>query len=123
MLFCDSTPLCPSDRVSDLYPQCSRNSPSIARISAGLINRACATVTECNPGFTVKPPLLANVRYGVINGHRGQLKEWSALPPKADIDQHGCDVRFAPIADIAAPQSFGRFFPSGEEISFPLSCF
>ena len=26
----------------------------------------------------------------------------SALPPKADIDQQGCDVRFVPIADIAA---------------------
>src|SRR6516225_2826481 len=24
----------------------------------------------------------------------------SALPPKADMDQHGCDVRFVPKADI-----------------------
>ena len=24
----------------------------------------------------------------------------SALPPKADIDRHGCDVRFVPKADI-----------------------
>jgi len=30
----------------------------------------------------------------------------SALPPKADIDQHGRDVRFVPKADI----SRGRFF-------------
>ena len=26
----------------------------------------------------------------------------SALPPKADIDQSGCDVRFVPKADIRA---------------------
>ena len=26
-----------------------------------------------------------------------------ALPPKADMDQSGCDVRFVPIADIARP--------------------
>jgi len=24
----------------------------------------------------------------------------SALPPKTDMDQHGCDVRFVPKADI-----------------------
>jgi hypothetical protein len=24
----------------------------------------------------------------------------SALPPKADMDQHGCDVRFVPKADV-----------------------
>ena len=24
----------------------------------------------------------------------------SALPPKADMDQSGCDVRFVPLADI-----------------------
>ena len=26
----------------------------------------------------------------------------SALPPKADMDQHGCDVRFVPKADISS---------------------
>jgi hypothetical protein len=26
----------------------------------------------------------------------------SALPPKADMDQHACDVRFVPKADIPA---------------------
>jgi len=25
----------------------------------------------------------------------------SAIPPKADMDQQGCDVRFVPIGDIA----------------------
>jgi hypothetical protein len=35
----------------------------------------------------------------VNNGHRCQVKE-SVLPPKADIDQPGCDVRFVPKADI-----------------------
>jgi hypothetical protein len=29
-----------------------------------------------------------------------RLKPMSALPPKADMDQHGCDVRFVPIADM-----------------------
>jgi hypothetical protein len=36
-------------------------------------------------------------------GHKRTLKEnrmMSALPPKADIDQHGQDVRFVPKADI-----------------------
>jgi len=28
----------------------------------------------------------------------------SALPPKADIVEHGCDVRFVPKADILALQ-------------------
>ena len=28
----------------------------------------------------------------------------SALPPKADIDPHGCDVCFVPIADIEKSQ-------------------
>ena len=27
----------------------------------------------------------------------------SALPPKADMDQHGSDVRYVPKADIAVP--------------------
>src|SRR5208282_1538409 len=31
---------------ADAWNQCSRNSPSTARNSAGLIRRACATVTE-----------------------------------------------------------------------------
>src|SRR6516162_7904448 len=36
----------------------------------------------------------------------GQKRTWrrfhpmSALPPKADMDQSGCDVRFVPLADI-----------------------
>jgi hypothetical protein len=28
------------------------------------------------------------------------VRTMSALPPKADIDQHGSDVRFVPKADI-----------------------
>ena len=28
------------------------------------------------------------------------VRVMSALPPKADMDQSGCDVRFVPIADI-----------------------
>ena len=31
----------------------------------------------------------------------------SALPPKADMDQHRCDVRFVPKADIGAPRRSG----------------
>jgi len=37
-------------------------------------------------------------------GHKrtfGPFIAMSAFPPKADIDQHGSDVRFVPIADIA----------------------
>jgi hypothetical protein len=34
----------------------------------------------------------------VINGHRSM--SMSALPPKADMHQHGRDVRFVQIADI-----------------------
>src|SRR5262249_48177271 len=30
----------------------------------------------------------------------GHVRVMSALPPKADMDQHGCDVRFVPKADI-----------------------
>ena len=30
----------------------------------------------------------------------------SALPPKADMDQHGRDVRFVPSADIDAQRAF-----------------
>ena len=36
----------------------------------------------------------------------GSVRLMSALPPKADMDQSGCDVRFVPKADIllsAAP--------------------
>ena len=29
-----------------------------------------------------------------------QVRAMSALPPKADMDQSGCDVRFVPEADI-----------------------
>ena len=32
------------------------------------------------------------------------VRVMSALPPKADIDQHGRDVRFVPKADIALPR-------------------
>jgi hypothetical protein len=35
----------------------------------------------------------------------------SALPPKADMDQSGCDVRFVPKADIATDQRNVRFTP------------
>ena len=30
----------------------------------------------------------------------GKGRVMSALPPKADMDQSGCDVRFVPLADI-----------------------
>jgi len=30
----------------------------------------------------------------------GRVRLMSALPPKADMDRHGRDVRFVPIADI-----------------------
>ena len=33
----------------------------------------------------------------------------SALPPKADMDQSGCDVRYVPKGDI--PASVGRYLP------------
>jgi hypothetical protein len=40
----------------------------------------------------------------------------SALPPKADIVQHGGNVRFVPIADINSPASQGGEHPySGKE--------
>jgi hypothetical protein len=42
----------------------------------------------------------------------------SALPPKADMDQSGCDVRFVPKADVASlnrsprlRRCFGDLFP------------
>ena len=31
----------------------------------------------------------------------GKVRVMSALPPKADMDQHRCDVRFVPKADIS----------------------
>ena len=33
----------------------------------------------------------------------------SALPPKADIDQHACDVRFVPKADIVRCGEIRRY--------------
>ena len=41
--------------------QCSRNSPSMARISAGLISRACATVTECSGPSSFSSQKLRNL--------------------------------------------------------------
>ena len=41
----------------------------------------------------------------LFNKHRHYLRAhgpMSALPPKADMDQHGCDVRFVPKADISS---------------------
>src|SRR5262249_11952941 len=40
-----------------------------------------------------------NVRFGSKADIRG-VRAMSALPPKADMDQSGCDVRFVPKADI-----------------------
>jgi len=34
-----------------------------------------------------------------------RLRLMSALPPKADMDQCGCDVRFVPKADISAKRT------------------
>jgi hypothetical protein len=49
-----------------------------------------------------------------------QVRAMSALPPKADIDQHGRDVRFVPKADImqcSNSRSIGtstdEFLPAG----------
>jgi len=36
----------------------------------------------------------------------GKVRPMSALPPKADMDQHGGDVRFVPTADFG--NSAGR---------------
>jgi hypothetical protein len=41
--------------------QCRRNSPSTARISAGLIRRACATVTECSGPSSFSSQKLRNL--------------------------------------------------------------
>jgi len=50
----------------------------------------------------------------VKSGHFRRVQPMSALPPKADIDGYGRDVRFVPKADIsgysfanASPPSFG----------------
>ena len=37
----------------------------------------------------------------VISGHRGRSRRCPLLPPKANIDAYGWNVRFVPIADIA----------------------
>jgi len=36
----------------------------------------------------------------------------SALPPKADIAERNWDVRFVPLADIEAPSTDVRLYPS-----------
>jgi hypothetical protein len=38
----------------------------------------------------------------------------SALPPKADIDQSGCDVRFVPQADICSAAKDAYSITAGE---------
>jgi len=38
-----------------------------------------------------------------------RVRLMSALPPKADMDQQGCDVRFVPKADIRSPSADVRF--------------
>src|SRR6516164_8636018 len=42
-----------------------------------------------------------NVRFG-SKADIAARRVMSALPPKADIDRHGCDVRFVPKADMHA---------------------
>jgi hypothetical protein len=42
----------------------------------------------------------ARVGDGVISGHCNQPDRSPLYPPKADMDQHGRDVRFVPKADI-----------------------
>jgi hypothetical protein len=37
------------------------------------------------------------------------VKAMSALPPKADVRQGNCDVRFVPKADISGAHSTGVF--------------
>jgi hypothetical protein len=54
-------------------------------------------------------------------GHKRTLEGiciMSALPPKADIDQHGRDVRFVPKADIRrrAVLSMARAAPCKREL-------
>jgi hypothetical protein len=44
----------------------------------------------------LEPPMSALGQKRTLRG----VRPMSALPPKADIDQHGCDVRFVPKADI-----------------------
>jgi hypothetical protein len=36
-----------------------------------------------------------------------RIQSLSALPPKADMDHHGRDVRFVPKADIVASLNLG----------------
>src|SRR6516165_7443053 len=70
--------------------------------------------------IAVPRPLLVRVlcwsTFGAIVAHGGKFRGWnvrldqnwtfriaramSALPPKADMDRHGRDVRFVPIGDI-----------------------
>jgi hypothetical protein len=45
-------------------------------------------------------------------GHKrtfSKLQLMSALPPKADMDQRGSDVRFVPKADIRGANAFHLF--------------
>ena len=47
------------------------------------------------------------------------VQRMSALPPKADTDQHGCDVRFVPKADIT--QRAGRYSITLREVAGVLA--
>jgi hypothetical protein len=49
-------------------------------------------------GNNLEPPMSALGQKQTL----GKARLMSALPPKADMDQPGCDVRFVPIADIQA---------------------
>jgi hypothetical protein len=66
------------------------------------------SVTICPAGYRVLTLLKLRVHYEIDlkNETAGQkqtsehLRVMSALPPKADMDQHDRDVRFVPKADI-----------------------
>src|SRR5215471_15527484 len=45
-------------------------------------------------------PTATGLPLRVKSRHWGSCDLMSALPPKADMDQHGSDVRFVPKADI-----------------------
>jgi len=50
-------------------------------------------------GSNLEPPMSALGQKQTLR----HLQPMSALPPKADMVEHGCDVRFVPKADIGLP--------------------
>jgi hypothetical protein len=86
-----------SQSVNDANCQCSLNSSSTALSSAGLIKRACATVTECNGPSSF---LIQKLRNLFSSGNFGKRSKFCQT---YDCRSHGWSGRRYIILAVVRP--------------------